>query len=82
MKYLLLLTLVSCSQVPLRERMFKVDSKIIGYKCPNDHYLSVNFECLPVNEEVVVKKIAKPIKKTAKKVDCKKIFREINQCMK
>lgn len=63
------------------------------YKCPESYALSVNsMECvkvpvLSVLKESTVKDI-KPVKKAVKrskkpvKIDCTRVFKEVNQCMK
>ena len=63
------------------------------YKCPEGYALSVNsMECvkvgvLSVKKESTIKHI-KPVKKSVKKairhvkIDCNKVFKEVNQCMK
>jgi len=63
------------------------------YKCPEDFALSVNsMECVKVGVLSVLKKDTlkhiKPVKKVVKKakkpvkIDCSRVFKEVNQCMK
>lgn len=63
------------------------------YKCPEGYALSVNsMECVKVPVLSVLKSNAvkdiKPVKKVVKKankpvkVDCTRVFKEVNQCMK
>lgn len=62
------------------------------YKCPEGYALSVNkIECVKVGVFSVKKENAVSIKKPRKavkmasrplKIDCKRVFREINICMK
>jgi len=60
------------------------------YKCPENYALSVNsMKCVkvPVLSVLTVKDI-NPIKKAVKrakktvKIDCTRVFKEVNQCMK
>lgn len=63
------------------------------YKCPENYALSVNsMECVKVGVLSVLKSNAvkdiKPVKKAVKKakktvkIDCTRVFKEVNQCMK
>ncbi len=88
MKALLLISLLSasCSQLP-QARSYYTESRVIGVKCPTNYYYSFktslcHFE--PGTARVVTTKPLKAQKTTVfkAKIDCKRVFKDINSCMK
>ena len=85
--------LVSCASSNYKRRdIYQVRYTIERlYKCPEGYALSVNsMECVKVpvlsvlNKNTVkdIKPVKKPLKRAKKpvKIDCERVFREINKC--
>ena len=93
---LLIITLLisSCaSTTPFGATHYKVTKQVVGYQCPNNHYLGSDYMChknihiSPKKNAINTKTKPNTIKrlKTAKKalkVDCSNVFKVVNQCSK
>lgn len=86
---LLCLLFTSCAHNSRIIRSERHDTVLVGLKCPDGYYLRVSdLMCHPTNSvklaknkleaRVVKVKARKPVKQA--KIDCNRVYRELNQC--
>lgn len=93
MKLLILLLITSCASYrydannPVIRRQL-IETVKIGVKCPNGYYYSLKADmCYPqliTTDSRDITRVSRPKAKKALKtarIDCKEVFKRINQCM-